>query len=44
MFLVPVCDSLRYYLCVINLDVNEGYVIDEFNMDSGYKGKRKEYI
>ena len=45
MFLVPVCDNFYdYLLCVMNMAKIEGYVIDGFNMESGYKGKKKEHM
>ena len=44
MFLVPVYGQFHYYLCVINMAKNEGYVINGFNQDSCYKGNKKEYI
>ena len=37
MFLVPILNSEHYYLCVINLAKNEGYVIDGYNGDSCYE-------
>ena len=37
-------DHRHYFLCVINLAKNEGYVIDVFNLDMYYKRSKKEYI
>ena len=44
MFLVPICDQFHYYLWELNLAKNERYIIDGFNMDSGYKSMMKEYM
>ena len=41
MFLVSVLNNVHYYLCVIILAKNEGYVIDGFNRDSCYKEARE---
>ena len=44
MFLVPICHGMHYYLCVINLAKNEGYVIDGMNFDGCYRSNKKEYM
>ena len=44
MFLVPICNNSHYFLCVINLAKNEGYVIDGLNGDGCYRETKKEYM
>ena len=40
MLLVPVLNHFHYYLYVISLAKNKGYVIDRFNMDKFVKAAR----
>ena len=41
MILMPICNHGHYFLCVIDLAKNEGYIIDGFNMDTFYTGNKK---
>ena len=44
MFLCPICDGNHYYLLVINLAKNEGYVIDGNNCDQAYTNEKRTYM
>ena len=44
MFLAPICANNHYYLVVINLTRNEGYVIDGLNEDQAYEEEKKTYM
>ena len=41
MFLCPICDGNHYYLLVINLAKNEGYIIDGNNCDQAYAEQKR---
>ena len=44
MFLVLICAHTYYYLVVIKLAKNEGYVIDELNDNQAYEEEKKTYM
>ena len=44
IFLDPIFADNHYYLIVINLTKNKGYVIDGLNQDQVYEDKKKIYM
>ena len=44
MFLVPILHGAHYYLCVINMAENEGYVINGYNGDPFFESSKKDYM
>ena len=41
MILAPIYDHSQYYLVVINLTKNEGYIIDGMNQDQAYDEEKR---
>ena len=41
---VPILNSAHYYLCVINMAENEGYVINGYNGDPFFESSKKDYM
>ena len=42
IFLCPICDGKHYYLVIINLAKNEGYVIDGLNRNKEDEDKKRK--